>query len=384
MKLSAVSAFLVMLAGLGPGLPALAQEGVTDTAVSFAQVATLEGPAAGSGVPINLGIRAAFEEANRAGGVNGRKLVLDVFNDDYEPERALEEVRGVIAGDAHIALIAPVGTPTAQATQPVAAEAGFLMIGPVTGADFLRAPELGNVVNVRPSHSQETERWIKHLVDDKGLTKIAILYQDDSFGRSGLAGVVAALERRGMVLAAEGFYTRNTVAVKSALIDIRKSGAEAVVMVGTRNPMAEFIRLSRQLKYTPVFMHMSNVGPDFLIADLGAESAGIISTQVVPFPSDTSVPLVAAYQAALAAVDPAASPGFLSLEGYITGRLAIAGLQAAGPAPTRAGFGAAMAGLGTVDLGGITLQFGPGDTQAMDDVFMTVITADGQVEPYGG
>lgn len=384
MKLTAVSAFLAMLACMGASLPALAQEGVTEKTVSFAQVAALEGPAAALGSGMNLGIRAAFEEANLAGGINGRMLSLDAFDDGYEPERSVEQVRRLIGENGHIALIGSVGTPTTQATQPLATEAGMPVIGPFTGAGFLRAADLGNVFNVRASYDAETERWIKHLVDEKGLTKIAILYQDDGFGRAGLSGVVAALERRGMTLVAEGLYARNTVAVKSALIDIRKSEAEAVVMVGAYKPVAEFIRLSRKLEFSPVFMNISFVGTDALLGELGAEGAGVIISQVVPFPRDTSIPLVSEYQAALAAVDPTAAPGFVSLEGYIAGRLAIEALKSAGPAPSRAGLLSALAGLTKVEMGGITLQFGVGDNQGMDDVFMTVISPDGQIEPYAG
>ncbi|MCU0901076.1 MAG: ABC transporter substrate-binding protein [Cypionkella sp.] len=384
MKLFALPTVMALLACLGAPLAALAQEGVTDTTVRFAQVAAMDGPAAALGTGMNLGIRAAFEEVNRAGGINGRSLALDSFDDGYEPELSVDHVRRVIAENSHIALIGPVGTPTTQATQPLATEGGVPVIGPFTGAGFLRAADMRNVFNVRASYDAETERWIKHLVDEKGLKKIAILYQDDGFGRAGLSGVVAALDRRGMTLVAEGLYARNTVAVKSALIDIRKSEAEAVVMVGAYKPVAEFIRLSRKLDFNPVFMNISFVGTDALLAELGTDGAGVIISQVVPFPQDTTIPLVRDYHAALAAIDPAAKPGFISLEGYIAGRLAIEALKAAGPTPTRAGLLTALAGLSTVEMGGITLQFGSGDNQGMDDVFMTVITPDGQIEPYAG
>jgi ABC-type branched-subunit amino acid transport system substrate-binding protein len=107
-------------------------------------------------------------------------------------------------------------------------------------------------------------------------------------------------------------------------------------------------------------------------------------TQVVPFPWDTSLPVVAQYQEALRAVTAEAQPEFISLEGYIVGRLAIEGLKAAGADLTRESFLAAMNGLTTVDLGGLTLTYGPGDNQGMDEVFLTRIKADGTFEPIGG
>ena len=362
---------------------AAAQQGVTPDAVAFAQVAVLEGPAAALGTGMNLGLRAAFEEANRAGGVHGRMVRLDAFDDGYEPEASAARTREVIAGDAHIAFVGPVGTPTSQATQPLAAEAGMPFIGPFTGAGFLRNPELTNVFNVRASYDAETEMWIRHLVDEKGLTKIAILYQDDGFGRAGLSGTVAALERRGMTLLAEATFARNTVAVRSALLEIRRSGAEAVVMVGPYQPMAEFIRTARQVSFEAEFVNISFVGTDALVAELGAEGAGVIVSQVVPYPTDTSIPVVARYTAALAAVDPTAKPGFISLEGYLAGRLALAALEAAGPDLTRAGYLAALRGLTTVDVDGMTMTFGPGDNQALDDVFLTVISPAGGIAQLG-
>lgn len=363
---------------------ALANEGVFPDRVNFAQVAALDGPAAALGAGMNEGIRAAFEEANRAGGVNGRQLVLESWDDGYEPDRSVEHVRNVIASNAHLGLIGPVGTPTSKATQPVASEAGLPFIGPFTGAGFLRDASHGNIFNVRATYAAETEAWVRYLVDEQGMQNIAILYQDDGFGRVGLSGVTAALERRGLTLVAEGTYTRNTTAVKSALLGIRKAKPDAVVMVGAYKPIAEFIRLSRKLKFNPTFVNISFVGAKALAQELGAAGEGVIVSQVVPFPWDTSLPVVEQYHAALKAVNPEAEPGFVSLEGYIVGRLAVEALQAAGKDVTRASFLAALNALSTVDFGGATLTFGPGDNQGMDDVFMTRITASGGFEPLGG
>jgi ABC-type branched-subunit amino acid transport system substrate-binding protein len=110
----------------------------------------------------------------------------------------------------------------------------------------------------------------------------------------------------------------------------------------------------------------------------------VIISQVVPFPWDETVPAVAAYHLALKALDPAAEAGFVSLEGYLAGRLAIEALKAAGPEVDRADYLAALQGLRAVDLGGVKMQFGPGDNQGMDEVFLTRITADGGFEPLGG
>ncbi|AFO89441.1 ABC transporter substrate-binding protein (plasmid) [Phaeobacter inhibens] len=359
----------------------LAEQGVSSTEVRFAQVAALDGPAAALGQGMQLGLEAAFAEANAAGGVHGRNIVLDSMDDSYEPDKSVALVKQVIADNQHIGLIGAVGTPTASATQPIATEAGLPFIGPFTGAGFLRDASHGNILNVRATYAAETEAWIAHLVDEQNMKSIALLYQDDGFGRVGLAGVTAALEKRGMTLVAEGTYTRNTTAVKKALLTIRKAKPDAVVMVGAYKPVAEFIKLSRKLKFNPTFVNISFVGSDALAKELGDAGEGVIISQVVPFPWNQSRPVVAQYQAALKAVDADAEPGFVTLEGYLTGRLAIRALEDAGADLTRDSYLAAMAGLRDVDFGGVTMRFGPDDNQGMDDVFLTHITKEGGFQP---
>ena len=378
--MKALLRFTAPVLALTLAMPAAAEQGVTEGSVTFAQVAALEGPAAALGQGMRTGILAAFGEANAAGGIHGRQVTLESIDDGYEPDRSVAAVLGVIEGDAHLGLIGPVGTPTTLATQPEATAAGLPFIGPFTGAGFLRDGSLGNVVNVRATYAAETEAWIAHLVDELGMNGIAILYQDDGFGRVGLEGVTAALERRGMSLAARGSYTRNTVAVKSALLEIRKAKPQAVVMVGAYKPIAEFIKLSRKLKFEPTFVNISFVGSEALAGELGEAGEGVIISQVVPFPWDDSLPVVAEYQAAMAALDTEAQRGFVTLEGYLAGRVALRALEAAGPAPTRESFLAALADLGSFDMGGLPFAFGPGDNQGLDTVFLTRIAAGGGFE----
>jgi ABC-type branched-subunit amino acid transport system substrate-binding protein len=357
-----------------------AEPGVFDDRIVFGQSAAFDGPAAALGLGMRDGILAAFNEANGAGGVNGRRLELVSYDDGYEPEKAIANTKRLIENGV-FALVGEVGTPTSNAVQPIATEAGVPFIGPFTGAAFLRDPSLGNVINIRSSYDQETEAWIKHLTTDIGVSRIAILYQDDTFGRAGYSGVRKAMEKRGMKLVAEGTYERNTTAVKMALLAIRKADPEAVVMVGAYKPCAEFIKLGRRLKLNSVFVNISFVGANALAKELGEDGKGVVVTQVVPFPWDTSLPLVAQYQKALKATNPDAKIGFVSLEGYMVGRLVIEALGKVKGPVTRAGLLSTIKEVGTFDLGGITLSYGPNDNQGMDQVFLTVIQADGSFKP---
>lgn len=359
---------------------ASAEQGVSNDKIVFGQAAALEGPAAQLGLDMQAGIRAAFEEVNKAGGVKGRKLELISLDDGYEPNKSIEATKKLIDENKVFALIGPVGTPTSAATQPIALQANVPFIGPFTGAEFLRNPFQPNVINIRGSYFQETEAMVERLTKDRAITRISIFYQDDAFGRAGLAGVKKALEKRNMELASEGTFERNTVAVKGALLSIQKGKPEAIIMVGPYRPCAEFIKLARQVKLDAVMVNISFVGSNALAKESGPAGSGVVVTQVVPFPGDVSIPLVARYQAALKAVNPDAQPGFGTLEGYMTGRLVIAALEKVQGEPTRRALLDTVFG-NTFDLGGARLVYGPSDNQGMDEVFLTVIQPDGTFKP---
>jgi ABC-type branched-subunit amino acid transport system substrate-binding protein len=184
-----------------------------------------------------------------------------------------------------------------------------------------------------------------------------------------------------MKLVAEGTYERNTTAVKMALLEIRKADPEAIVMVGAYKPCAEFIKLARRLNLNPVFVNISFVGANALAKELGKDGKGVVVTQVVPFPGDVSIPLVARYQKALKATNADAQIGFVSLEGYMVGRLVVEALGKVKGPVTRAGLLSTIKEVGTFDLGGITLTYGADDHQGMDKVFLTEIQADGSFKP---
>ncbi|MFY9642492.1 MAG: ABC transporter substrate-binding protein [Rhodomicrobium sp.] len=360
--------------------PAISEPGVTSNAIAFGQVAALEGPAGSLGREMRDGIVAAFEEANRSGGVKGRKLALVSEDDGYEPTKSIEATTRMLSENKVFALIGAVGTPTSAATQPIAAGNGVPFIAPFTGAQFLRDPFKPNVVNIRASYFQETETMVERLTKDKGVARIAILYQDDAFGRAGLAGVQKALDKRGMKLAAEASFERNTIAIKSALLTIERAKPEAIILIGPYKPCAEFIKLAHKLKVDALFVNISFVGSDALAKELGADGAGVIVTQVVPFPQDTNLPVVARYQAALKTIDSNAKPGFVSLEGYLAGRLAIAALEQGQAEPSRQKFLKAIFA-NSFDFGGVVLNFGPENNQGANSVFLTILQSNGSYRP---
>ena len=374
---SRIFARVAILFAVASPLHARAETGVTSDAILFGQAAALDGPSSALGQGMRQGILAAFAEINARGGVHGRKLHLVSRDDGYDPDRSVVQTTKLIEEDSIFALIGAVGTPTAIATVPISSARNVPFIGPFTGAEFLRATELRSVVNIRASYSAEAEAWVKHLTEDLHFTSIAIFYQDDSFGRDGLAGVSRALEKRGMELSAEGTFERNTKFVSSALRIIKRAEPQAVVMIGTYGPCAEFIRLAHKAGFHPTFVNVSFVGADALARELGAAGEGVVVSQVVPFPWDTSLKVVADYQAAQTAFDSTLSPGFVSLEGYLSGRLTVAALELAGPHPTRAGLLRTINEVGRFDISGSVITVGPKIQDAPPKVFLTVIQKDG-------
>lgn len=361
--------------------PGAAMPGVSDDRILFGQSAAFNGPAQDLGRNMRIGIEAAFAEANQAGGVHGRLIDLVSFDDSYEPEAAIANTQRLIDEEQVFALIGAVGTPTSRSATPIAADAGVPYIAPFTGAAFLRDPEWDNIINVRASYNQETEEMVARLIGDLGIERIGIMYQDDSYGRAGYQGSLTALRRRGMEPVAVGLYPRNTTAVKTALLDLREGDPDAVIMIGAYEPMAALIKWGRDTGFNPLFLNVSFVGSNALARELGPDGAGVIVTQVVPFPNDDSLPLIAAYKRALALAAPEATPGFVSLEGYLAGRLAITGLERCGREIDRDCFMHAVLRSDPITIEGFTLTFGDADNQGSDAVFITVIGSDGRYHP---
>lgn len=355
--------------------------GVRDDRIVFGQSAALTGPAADLGISMRLGILAAFAEANRAGGVHGRRLELISYDDSYEPEAAIANTRRLIEEDRVFALIGEVGTPTSAAAEPLANEAGVPFIAPFTGAEFLRDPSRFEVVNVRASYFQETEAIVERLTRDLGISRIAILYQDDSYGRVGLAGTRRALDRRGMQLVSEGTYLRNTVAVKTALLTLRSGDPQAILIIGAYRPSAVFTKWVRKLGIDALVVNISFVGTYALREELGAAGDGVVVSQVVPFPGGDDLPLQRQFRAALMEVAPGSRPSFGALEGYIAGRLTAAVLERLEAGPTREGFLRTLAEIGHFDIGGFELSYGPGDNQGSDAVWLTVFHGESGITP---
>lgn len=369
---------LSLIAGLA--LPAAhAESGVAGGRIVFGQSAPLSGPNKALGAEYQVGIQAAFREANAKGGVNGYKLELETADDGYEPERAKDNVRSFIKDGRVFALLGTVGTPTNEAILPLLGESGLPLVAPMTGAESLRKNDgpTKNIFHLRASYGAEAEKIVDHYWNI-GLRKPAMFYQNDGFGRAGLAGVEAALKSRGATLRTTGAVERNSVNVSAAVKAIGDAQPDYVVMACPPASCGAFIKAMKDRYSFTQFVALSFVGSHSLSLQIGEAAAGVGVSQVVPSPWDARQPIVREYQSAMLASSALDQLSFVSLEGYIAARTVIEAIKSSGKTLTREKFVASLERMHQ-DLGGFSVDFAPQHHAESRYVELTMISKDGKI-----
>jgi ABC-type branched-subunit amino acid transport system substrate-binding protein len=363
-------ALLIFLAFLG--CTGAGAQGVTDTQVILGQSVALTGPAQQLGLDMQFGAKLYFDAINARGGVNGRKIVLKTLDDGYESTRAVDNTKKLINDDKVFALFGYVGTPTSAASMPIFTEARVPFVGPFTGAESLRTPVNRYIFNVRASYYDETEAIVQHLTA-MSVDKIAIFYQNDAYGQAGLAGVERAMKKRKLELVAKGTVERNTVDVKVAVEAMAKVQPQAIVMISAYKSCAAFIKEMKAKNLNPTFWNVSFVGSKALAKELDKEGRGVQISQVVPFPWDSTVPVVKEYRKLLD--EAKGEPGFGTLEGFIAAKVMVEGLRRTGRKLDRESFVRTMEAM-DYDAGGFKVAFGPDSHSGSKFVDLTIISKD--------
>lgn len=350
--------------------------GITDDEILVGSSSALGGHASYLGTQTLHGAMAYIKHVNENGGIHGRKIKVIAYDDGYDPPRCVANTQKLIVQDKVFALFCYVGTPTTVKILPLVEEAKIPVVGMFTGANALRDPHNHYLINVRASYYQETGAAVKHLVKEKKLTKIAVFYQYDAYGFDGLKGTEIALRPFGLVPVATGTYIRGTLDVTEGLEKIMAAEAEAVVMIGTYEPCAKFIRLAKYKGFSPVFYNVSFVGADELARLVGRIDEEIIVTQVVPPPEmsagDKELWGSREYIKLLNKYYPDDPPNFVSLEGYINAKVLVEGLKRAGRDLDREKFIKAVESIDDLDLGiANPLSFSPSDHQGLERVYFT-------------
>ena len=371
-------------------------------------------------IELYRGAMAYLLPLNNAGGVNGRRVVVKPYDDQYEPDLAIRNTLKLMDEDDVFALFSYVGTPTMNRALPLLQrhqDKHFLLLFPFTGADTNRIPPYDQLsFNLRASYDQEMKGLVDHFVA-VNRTRIAIFYQADAYGRAGWGGLRRALDEHGLEIAGEATYRRGSPFDQSydrQVAIMQRLQPDAVVCVGTYPACAGFVRDMRDRDVDCPVATLSFVGGEAMLKLLSAAeqeskkdyTSRLVSSQVVPSYNDDSVPAVREYREAMDRYRDAIMPpdsllyphgktaereyaplqyGFISLEGYLNAKLFTAILQRMGANPRRADLAATVLAMGDFDLGmGQPLSFG-GETarrQASDKVYYTVIR-DGRFVPLG-
>ena len=207
--------------------------------------------------------------------------------------------------------------------------------------------------------------------------RIAVFYQNDAYGKAGLSGVTKALTARQLKPTAEATVERNSVDVADAVGKLAKSGAQAIVQIGSYKACAAFIREAKKAGYGGKFYNVSFVGTQALADELGKDGAGVVVSQVVPSPYNPARPVSREFVAA-AKQQGRVQANFSSMEGYLAAKLFTEGLKRAGGKPTREALIAALESINE-DFGGYRVSFGPGNHVASKFVELSMLTGDGRV-----
>jgi len=348
-----------------------AENGVTDQSIVIGQSAALSGPAQGLGLELRSGAKLHFDQVNAAGGIHGRKIQLESLDDGYEPDKAAANTKALIRDAKAFALFGYVGTPTTQAALPLVTEAHIPFIGAFTGAQLLRDPFNKYVFNVRASYFDETEKIAEHLTT-VGVTKIAVLYQNDAYGKAGLAGMERALEKRKLKPLITATVERNSTDVEAAVKTISAAKPDAVLVVSAYKSVAAFVMAMKKQGSAAVIHNLSFVGSVPLAKELGANGVGVHIAQVVPFPSSATLPVTRDYQELVRKAG-RSDYSFTELEGYIAARVLVEGLRRAGKDLSRDKLISALETMTRTDIGGFAINFSPSNHNGSNFVDLSII-----------
>lgn len=344
--------------------------------IVLGQSVALSGPAQELGREMQLGAKTYFDQVNAAGGIRGRKIVLKTLDDGYDPPRAQANTTQFVDDGDVLALFGYVGTPTSAASIPIATKAKVPFFGAFTGAELLRTPLNRYVFNVRASYFDETEAIVRQMTQG-GVTKIAVFYQNDSYGQAGLSGVEKALAKRNLQITAKATVERNSNDVAAALATMLAAKPEVIVMISAYGSCAEFIKQAKAKQLATQFVNVSFVGTRALAKALGPAADGVMISQVMPPPTANKFPVIVDYQKALRAAG-VNDFSYTSLEGYIAARVFVEALRRGGDV-SREALIRALESLRNVDIGGFAVTLGPENHNASRFVEMTVLNKAGEV-----
>jgi ABC-type branched-subunit amino acid transport system substrate-binding protein len=288
--IASVAAF-AMLAGSGSG--ALAQKkydtGASDTEIKIGNIMPYSGPASAYGV-IGKTEAAYFKKINDAGGINGRKINFISYDDGYSPPKAVEQARKLVESDEVLLVFNPLGTPSNSAIQKYMNAKKVPQLFVATGATKWNDPkDFPWTMGWQPSYQSEARIYAKYILKEKPNAKIAVLYQNDDYGKDYLKGLKDGLgdKAASMIIAEESFETSEPT-IDNHIVKLKSTGADIFFDIGTPKFAAQAIKKAGEIEWKALHI-LNNVSASLgsVIKPAGFENAqGIISAAYLKDVSD--------------------------------------------------------------------------------------------------
>jgi branched-chain amino acid transport system substrate-binding protein len=290
-RLAIASAALMVLAASSSG--ALAQKkydtGATDTEIKIGNIMPYSGPASAYGV-IGKTEEAYFKKINAEGGINGRKINFISYDDGYSPPKTVEQARKLVESDEVLLIFDSLGTPPNSAIQKYMNAKKVPQLFVATGATKWNDPKnFPWTMGWQPSYQSETRIYAKYILKEKPNAKIAVLYQNDDYGKDYLKGLKDGLgAKAASMIVAEESYETTEPTIDSQIVKLKASGADVFVNITTPKFAAQAIKKIAEIGWKPLHF-LNNVSNSIgsVIMPAGTENAqGIISSTYLKDPTD--------------------------------------------------------------------------------------------------
>lgn len=348
--------------------PLRAQEG--DLLVG--QSAPQTGPVAVAFQGALAGERLAFDEVNRKGGINGRRIRLVLLDDAYDTQRTVENVRQLVEQEKVVMLTGLGSTAGVAAILPYIADRRVPLVGVYTGAHVLRLRHHPYMFTTQASFKDEVEHQLRTLVTLK-MDKVGVAFQDNEFGKLMMPVVEASAKELGATLVASAPLAVDGSTSAQAAGAIAQARPQAVLLIAVGPSVVGFVKAAKAGLNVPIYA--LSVAASAVPA-LGADARGLAMTQIVPFPWRQVNPMARDFNREAAAAGVAVN--YNSYGGYLGARFVIEALRRASPAITTDSIVRAIQGIRNFDLGGIQLNYGPTNHHGTNWVEITIVGPDGR------
>lgn len=289
----------------------------------------LSGPNAAAGKEGLAIAQAVFDLVNAQGGIGGRSVRLKVLDDAFDPAKAGENARKLVADEQAVALFNCWGTASCSAMMPVVNEFKVPMVSGIAGGGPMRTAPGRYAFNVRPTTDDEILHMVKQM-STVGQDKIAVIFQNDPFGKSGLKAANGVMEKLKIKAIAELPVERDGGNVMAVVEALKKSDANGIVLIASPPPTVKLITEARKAGLATQFYNLAAQANSKLVADLGTYTAGVVFTTLVPSPWRESHAMAAEYRQLATKAGGVANYSFLGMEVFINAQVLASGLRRAG------------------------------------------------------